>query len=226
MIKEKSGRKHGWQVYRIKTHWSLSVYGLAEETTELWQGCKNNSWLTFFPHSTLWGCIIHHRCSHTGAAGWSASKNLILNVWKYTNTSIIICAAHARSIPHTQRHKVILTSESELSSSARLGAFRSLFLWGTDWDPEGSALGDADPLVRDRVLDVLLPMYGLNSSAQSHTKERVIQTRRGEALGMNLRTIPHMIHCTLCYSFNLLWLLCPRKRVNFNFQITLCLMRG
>ena len=69
-----------------------------------------------------------------------------------------------------QTCKLILTSESELSSSARLGAFRSLFLWGTDWEPEGSALGDADPLVRDRELDVLLPMYGLYSSAQSRTQ--------------------------------------------------------
>lgn len=66
------------------------------------------------------------------------------------------------------KNKKQLTSESELSSSARLGAFRSFFLWGTDWDPEGSTLGERDPLVRDRELDVLLPMYGLNSSAQSH----------------------------------------------------------
>lgn len=58
-----------------------------------------------------------------------------------------------------------------MSNSARLGAFRSLFLCGTDWDPDGSTLGDAEPLVRDRELDVLLPMRGLNSSAQSHTSD-------------------------------------------------------
>lgn len=136
---------------------------------------------------------------------------------EYTGTSIIVCSAHAgchfyKSTQNAQTHKLILTSESELSSSARLGAFRSLFLWGTDWDPEGSTLGDADPLVRDRVLDTLLPMYGLNSSAQSHTQERVIQTKGGKSLEMNLKTLPHMILCILSYSLNLFWLFCPWQK--------------
>lgn len=34
---------------------------------------------TFLPHCRLWGCIIHQRCRHAGAAGWCASNNLILD---------------------------------------------------------------------------------------------------------------------------------------------------
>lgn len=200
----------------IKTHWSLSGYGLAQEATELWQACRNNSWLTFLPQRRLWGCIIHQRCSHTGAAGWSAPNYLILNEWNIQAPQSLF-APHmpgvisANPSQSTQTHKLILTSESELSSSARLGAFRSLFLWGTDWDPAGSTLGDADPLVRDRVLDTLLPMYGLNSSAKSHTQERVIQTKGRKSLEMDLKTLPH-IPCILCYALNLFWLFCPWQK--------------
>lgn len=43
-------------------------------------------------------------------------------------------------------------------------------------------------MARDRELDVLLPMYGLKSSAQSHTQERVIQAEGGKALELNLKT--------------------------------------
>lgn len=49
--------------------------------TELYQECRNTSWLTFLPQRRLWRCIIHQRRSHTGAAGRSAPKNLILNEW-------------------------------------------------------------------------------------------------------------------------------------------------
>ena len=72
----------------------------------------------------------------------------------------------------TSMNHPTLTSESELSSSARLGALRSRFLWGTDCDPAASRREESDTaLSSDSVLDDLRPMYGLKSSAQNHSGE-------------------------------------------------------
>lgn len=70
-------------------------------------------------------------------------------------------------------------------------------------------------------------MYGLNSSAQGHTQDRVIQTEGGEALEMNLKTLSHMILCILCYSSIYLFLTVPPSKTGeqtvFNCQ---CVFNG